>query len=197
MPLSKGNQDLDLENNILLKYNLSGSQTRLCSVTAAQLSTDFNQLIRQRWWRIRRQVTRLCEFWYHNAIYDVLSVSFKGTEFRTSSNEYKIIYCQNHPTPLHVTSSLFPIPKRPTYMPVLNIWFLILIVIDVTWHRHEVEKLLTRRQIHRPSSPGDQRPRQAAGKQQGPTFWKLDYFVREVQEVEKEEMVVNMKGWIF
>ena len=139
MPLSKRNQNLDSENNILLKYNLSGSQTRLCSVTAAQLSTDFNQLIRQRWWRIRRQVTRLCEFWYHNAIYDVLSVSFKGTEFRTSSNEYKIIYCQNHPTPLHVTSSLFPIPKRPTYMPVLNICVVILIVIDVTWHDIDIK----------------------------------------------------------
>ena len=75
------------KNNILLKYNLWGSQTRLCSVTAAQLWTDFNQLIRRRWRRIRRQVTRLCEFWYHNAICNVLSVSFQGTEFRTSSNE--------------------------------------------------------------------------------------------------------------
>ena len=135
MPFSKRNHHLDLENNILLKYNLWRSQTRLCSVTAAQLWTDFNQLIRRRRRRIRRQVTRLCEFWYHNAIYDMLSVSFKGTEIWTSSNEYKIIYCQNHPTP--PSYDLFPIPKRPTYMPVLNICVLILIVIDVdmtsTW----------------------------------------------------------------
>ena len=160
MPLPKRYQHLYLKkkNNILLKYNLWGSQTRLCSVTAAQLWTDFNQLIRRRWRRIRRQVTRLCEFWYHNAIYDMLQRHWIPNIIKRVK---QLSTAKTTQYPSHMTSSLFPIPLTPRHACFESVvQFLSLL----TRHRHEVEELLTRRQIHRPSSPGAQTPLRAAGK---------------------------------